>query len=100
MQRLQQLVADDLQHARRFPLPARFFYVDEAAGTRREGAVRHQTFMALAEQGSCDAFEEVLASLSAGTRPMMCITPVVDGVIPDLEVIGMPGSGSVDGMHS
>ncbi len=94
MFRLQQLAAEDLGRARRFPLPNRFVYVDPVLKIRRPRATRYQTFLALAEQGGCEAFEEVLAALSAGPRPMMCITPIVDGVLPELHFIELPKSGS------
>jgi hypothetical protein len=90
IQRLQAFVAEDLTRARRFPLPRRYVFLDPAQGISRPGALRYQTFIELVEQGSLEIFEEVLATHSAIVRPMVCITPISDGAVHELNVIHMP----------
>ena len=75
---LQFQFATDLPEAKRYPVPSRYILIND--GERYPGAISYDGFMELASIGrQTEFFEEVFKELKAPPRPLMCVTPVVDG---------------------
>lgn len=92
MAALQERMYEDLKRATRHSVPSRYVFVDPVNGTRSVGALSYETFRSLSAEGvHLELFEEVLAALGAGDRPMLCITPVEGGKIPPLAVVPIAG---------
>jgi hypothetical protein len=82
---LQSSATADLPNAKRYPVPDRYAVVSPEGATPR--ALGYETYLQLAAAGcETEFFEEVFRDLAAPERPLMCITPVVDGKVRIEEV--------------
>ena len=76
---LQSKVIEDLEKAKRYPVPNRYVLVSEKK-PGIPGLIRYKSYLDLAITGDqLEFFEEVFADLKAPQNPLMCITPIVDG---------------------
>lgn len=77
---------DDARKCVRFPVPARYgVYLDGRTVSRRTTWL---TFRTLFDANlHLDLFDEVLTALGSGPHPYTAVTPVVDGVIRDDDLI-------------
>lgn len=79
---LQLRVTQDVAASRRFSVPKSFELFNTASGTRKFGAISIDAFYELATSGRhLEMFEEAFAAMNAPRDPLVCITPVVDGVV-------------------
>jgi len=80
---LQERVGSDFRSARTFPVPARYKTATTDAERRKvvSGTITFERYMTLSSDGNqLDIFEEVFRAIGAPPDPLVCITPVVDGV--------------------
>ncbi len=78
---LQEHAGDDLKAARRFPLPERYTLASANAAATQTG-LTYSGYDRLVQLGRyLEVFEEVLQAMDGPADPLICITPVVDGVI-------------------
>ena len=80
---LQKNVRGDYEATRTFPVPPR--YETALAGSdvpvKVAGTISFEKYMRLSSDGKqLDIFEEVFSAIGAPPDPLVCITPVVDGV--------------------
>lgn len=80
---LQRNARDDIGTVRRFPIPSRFKVRGVADGKERivSGLLTYERYRKLVEASEhLDVFEELFKAIGAPPDPLLCITPVVDGV--------------------
>lgn len=80
---LQAAVEEDISAAQVFPVPIRFMTIVERRGEvdSIEGAISFDHYSERLRDGShFDLFEELLEAIGAPPDPLVCITPVLDGV--------------------
>jgi hypothetical protein len=79
---LQENVRSDYEAARTFPVPARYeTAVMGSDKTKVAGTITFEKYLRLSSDGQqLDIFEELFRSIGAPPDPLVCITPVVDGV--------------------
>lgn len=77
---LQEKVRGDFRIARRFKLPRECVYV-APDGTKTERCFSYAGFAALQQANQhMQVFEQMFSAIDAGRTPLMCITPILDGV--------------------
>jgi len=77
---LQSLATADMPAAPRYPVPSRYSVRDND-GSYTPG-IHNRLFQQLMYAGrSLELFDEILQQLGAGTKPLVCVTPVVDGAV-------------------
>ena len=92
---LQATVEEDIPAAQMFPVPTRFVTVVDRGGAINsiEGAISFAHYGTLLRDGAhLDLFEELLRAVDAPPDPLVCITPVVDGV-PVIDGVTRFGAG-------
>ena len=92
---LQAAVEEDIPAAQMFPVPTRFVTVVDRGGAINsiEGAISFAHYGTLLRDGAhLDLFEELLRAVDAPPDPLVCITPVVDGV-PVIDGVTRFGAG-------
>lgn len=78
---LQEQAGDDLKAARRFPLPERYTLLSAGSAATQTG-LAYSGYERLVRSGRhLEVFEEVFQAMDAPADPLICIMPVVDGVI-------------------
>ena len=78
---LQEHAEDDLKAARRFPLPERYTLVSASTAATQTG-LAYSGYEKLVQSGRyLEVFEEVFQAMDGPADPLICITPVVDGLI-------------------
>ncbi len=83
---LQNHVEEDFATAQYFPIPVRYQFYDLNTSKSSPG-LKYDTFMDLAGEGlQLHVFEEVFKTLGASSRPLVCITPIVEGK-PKIQVV-------------
>lgn len=92
---LQGAVEADIPAARTLPVPGRFVTLIERGSevASIEGAIGFAHYGSLLRDGAhLDLFEELLRAVGAPPDPLVCITPVVDGV-PVIDGVTRFGTG-------
>jgi hypothetical protein len=92
---LQGAVEEDIPAARIFPVPKRFVTFVEGGRELEsvEGSISFAHYETLLRDGAhLDLFEELLEVVDAPPDPLVCITPVVDGV-PVIDGVTRFGAG-------
>lgn len=78
---LQEHAEDDLKATQRFPLPERYTLVSASSAATQTG-LAYSGYERLVQLGRyLEIFEEVFQAMDGSADPLICITPVVDGVI-------------------
>ena len=76
---LQRQVQSDLQVARRYPIPKRYWVID-GENLHKTSALNYDTYIALSQEGKhLEVFEEIFEDMHAPADPLVVITPIVDG---------------------
>lgn len=83
---LQEAVRADLERATRYPIPDRYQVIDPTT-QHRASMLSYESYIKLAQrQKHLEVFAEVFQELNSPDEPLVCITPIVDGV-PKIEVV-------------